>query len=865
MLKNLLRRLFGSANERLLRNFSGIVSSVNEIEPLIKKMTDEELCAQTTLFKERLEMGETLDEILPEAFATVREAAFRVLGQRHYDVQIIGGAILHKGMIAEMRTGEGKTLVSTLAVYLNALAGKGVHLVTVNDYLAKRDSEWMGRVHRFLGLRVGCILSVMDDEERSDAYACDITYGTNNQFGFDFLRDNMKFSLEERVQRPFYYAMIDEVDSILIDEARTPLIISGASDDSTDLYFKIDAVIPLLDPEDYEKDEKHKTVTLTEVGTDHVEKLFTDIGLLSHGTLYDAHNITLVHHLNQALRAYKLFTRDVDYIVKDDKVILIDEFTGRMMDGNRYSGGLHQALEAKEQVTVQRENQTLASITYQNYFRMYPKLSGMTGSGMTEAREFEDIYKLRVVEVPTNIKPKRIDYNDEIYRTYKEKIKAIIGLVQECHDRLQPVLVGTVNIEKSEKLSLALKKAGIPHQVLNAKYHEQEADIIAQAGRLGAVTIATNMAGRGTDIQLGGNLEALLSMEEHQNASDEEIRALTRKLEAERAQVKDVGGLYVIGTERHESRRIDNQLRGRAGRQGDPGASKFFISLEDDLMRLFGSERLDNMLVRFGLKEDEAIIHPYINTSIERAQKKIEARNYEMRKHVLKYDDVMNDQRKVSYEMRMDLMTADDIRDTVTEVRESVVSRLIDSCIPADSYSDQWDIDVLHEEVLRIVGKDLPVRQWSAEEGVGPQELKSKVLEAFEDHMTEKDRMYGEEFMKNAEKSLYLRVLDQMWKEHLLNLDHLRQGINLRAYAQKDPLNEYKREAFVLFQDMLEKIEETLISYLGHIHIPTSGFDEAPGPMMETDRPRISEVPRNADCPCGSGLRYKHCHGKMGS
>ena len=865
MLKSLLRKIFGSANERLLRNFSGIVASVNEIEPLIKKMTDDQLREQTVLFKERLKMGETLDEILPEAFATVREAAFRVLGQRHYDVQILGGAILHKGMIPEMRTGEGKTLVSTLAVYLNALTGKGVHLVTVNDYLAKRDSEWMGKIHRFLGLTVGCILSIMDDEERKEAYACDITYGTNNQFGFDFLRDNMKFSLEERVQRPFYYAIIDEVDSILIDEARTPLIISGASDESTDLYSKIDAIIPLLDTEDYEKDEKHKTVTLTEAGTDHVEKLFMEIGLLDHGTLYDAHNISLVHHLNQALRAYKLFTRDVDYIVKDNKVILIDEFTGRMMEGNRYSGGLHQALEAKEKVTIQRENQTLASITYQNYFRMYPKLAGMTGSGMTEAREFEDIYKLRVVEVPTNIKPKRIDHNDEIYRTHKEKVKAIIKLIQECHGRQQPVLVGTVSIEKSESLSLSLKKAGIPHQVLNAKYHEQEADIIAQAGRLGAVTIATNMAGRGTDIQLGGNLESLLSHTDVQNYNDQEIEELKQKFKEEREQVKAAGGLYVIGTERHESRRIDNQLRGRSGRQGDPGASKFFISLEDDLMRLFGSERLDNMLVKFGLKEDEAIIHPYINTSIERAQKKIEARNYEMRKHVLKFDDVMNDQRKVAYEMRMDLMTTDNIRSTIVEVRDSVVSRLIDNCIPANTYSDQWDMDILHEEVLRVVGKDLPVREWAEEEGIGPQELKSKVLAAFEDHMTEKDQDYGDIFMKNAEKTLYLRILDQMWKEHLLNLDHLRQGINLRAYAQKDPLNEYKREAFVLFQDMLEKVEENLISYLGHIHIPVSNFEQSPGLMMGTDRPKISEISRNADCPCGSGLRYKHCHGKIGS
>ncbi len=870
MLKGLLNRMFGSANERFLRTLQGTVVAVNEMEPLIKKMTDEQLRLQTVRFKERLEMGETLDELLPEAFATVREAALRVLGQRHYDVQILGGIILHKGMIAEMRTGEGKTLVSTLPVYLNALAGKGVHLVTVNDYLAKRDSEWMGQIHTFLGLTVGCVIHGIEDDERKKAYECDITYGTNNEFGFDFLRDNMKFSLDERVQRPFCYAIVDEVDSILIDEARTPLIISGPAEDSTDLYYKMNIIIPQLREQDYEKDEKHKTITLTETGTDHVEKLLTDIGLLKQGALYDVNNISLVHHINQALRAHKLFTRDVDYIVKDEKVIIIDEFTGRMMDGRRYSEGLHQALEAKEMVSVQMENQTLASVTYQNYFRMYTKLAGMTGSGMTEAHEFDDIYKLRVVETPTNIKPKRIDHDDEVYRTYSEKVKAIITLIKECHARMQPVLVGTISIEKSESLSVALFNAGIPHQVLNARYHEQEAEIISQAGRLGAVTIATNMAGRGTDIQLGGNFEEQFKKEFSPDMNEKEIESLKKRLIIEideaREKVRQAGGLYVIGTERHESRRIDNQLRGRAGRQGDPGASKFFLSLEDDLMRIFGSERLDSMLVKLGLKEDEAIVHPWINSAIERAQKKVEARNYEIRKHLLKFDDVMNDQRKVSYEMRMDLMTAVDIRGTMSEVRESVISRMIDRCIPEETYSDQWDIDILHEEILRVVGKDLPVHEWCDEEGIGPQELKSKVLAALEEHMSEKDSHYGEEFMKNAEKTLYLRILDQMWKEHLLNLDLLRQGIGLRAYAQKDPLNEYKREAFLLFQEMLAKLEEDVISYLGHLHIPTSSpnFDQTPGPSIETDSPKISEVSRNAECPCGSGLRYKHCCGKIG-
>ena len=869
MIKNIIRKIFGSANERFIRSLQKDVVTINEMESLIKKMSDDELRIQTSRFKERLEMGESLDELLPEAFATVREAAWRTLGQRHYDVQLLGGIVLHKGMISEMRTGEGKTLVGTLAVYLNALAGKGVHVVTVNDYLAKRDAEWMGEIYRFLGLSVGCIVHGLTDQQRQDAYMSDITYGTNNEFGFDLLRDNMKFSLNEKVQRPFYFALVDEVDSILIDEARTPLIISGPAEDSTDLYTKVNGIIPLLHAEDYEKDEKHRSITLTETGTDRIEQLLSDVGLLTTGALYDVQNISLVHHVNQALKAHKIFARDVDYIVKDYRVMIVDEFTGRMMEGRRYSEGLHQALEAKENVDVQMENQTLASITYQNYFRLYPKLAGMTGSGMTEAQEFEDIYKLRVVEIPTHIPPKRLDHDDEIYRTNVEKTRAIIKLIEECFERKQPILVGTISIEKSESLAAELKKHNIPHQVLNARYHEQEAEIIAQAGRPGSITIATNMAGRGTDIQLGGNIDMMLKQEVTPNMTFEEIEKIEKRLRIDISRDKEIvrnaGGLYVIGTERHESRRIDNQLRGRSGRQGDPGASKFFLALEDDLMRIFGSERMDNMLVKLGLKEDEAIFHPWINTAIERAQKKVEARNYEMRKHIVKYDDVMNDQRKVIYEMRMDLMTADEIRETITQIRESVIARLVDRCIPADTYSDQWDINNLHEEVLRVLGADIPVHAWCNEEGIGPYELKSKLFDALERHMIEKEDAFGEEFMIEAEKNLYLKILDQMWKEHLLSLDHLRQGINLRAYAQKDPLNEYKREAFLLFQDMMESLEEAVVAYLAHMHVPTRPvFQERRGPSItSTDTPTVTPVSRNADCPCGSGLRYKHCHGKI--
>ncbi|NBX03810.1 MAG: preprotein translocase subunit SecA, partial [Alphaproteobacteria bacterium] len=691
MLNALAKKLFGSANDRFVRSLQGKVNQINALEPQLERLSDEELRGRTTWFRERLAGGETVDNLLVEAFATVREAGKRALGMRHFDVQLIGGMVLHKGMIAEMRTGEGKTLVCTLAAYLNALPAKGVHVVTVNDYLAQRDSQWMGKLHQFLGLTVGCITHGMDDEERQAAYGCDITYATNNELGFDYLRDNMKYAREMMVHRPFHYAIVDEVDSILIDEARTPLIISGPTEDNSELYTKVDAQVKNLAATQYEKDEKQRSVTLTEDGVRHVEALLVSAGILIEGTsLYDIENVGLVHHVNQALKAHVLFTRDVDYIVKDDKVIIIDEFTGRMMEGRRYSEGLHQALEAKEKVDIQNENQTLASITFQNLFRMYPKLSGMTGTAMTEAGEFRDIYKLEVIDIPTNVQVLRLDGQDEIYRTAKEKYNAVIREIKVAHEKKQPVLVGTVSIEKSEYLSELLKKDGIPHQVLNARYHEQEAYIIAQAGRPGAVTIATNMAGRGTDIMLGGNAELRIAREPETDAE---------KIHAEVAQAKQdvlaAGGLLVIGTERHESRRIDNQLRGRSGRQGDPGASKFFLSLEDDLMRIFGYERMDAWLGKLGMKEDEAIQHPLMTRAIERAQQKVEARNYEVRKNLLKYDDVMNDQRKIIYEQRIELMEADEVTDTITSMRHSINEDMVSVYVPAKSYADAWQTEDL--------------------------------------------------------------------------------------------------------------------------------------------------------------------------
>ncbi len=911
MFAALARRLFGTANDRVVKSLQAKVSQINALEAAISPLSDADLAAQTTKFRARLDGGATIDDLLPEAFATVREAAKRTLGQRHFDVQLMGGMVLHDGKIAEMKTGEGKTLVATLPVYLNALSGKGVHVVTVNDYLAERDSNWMGQVYRFLGLTVGCIVHGLSDAERRAAYGADVTYGTNNEFGFDYLRDNMKFALEEMVQRPFNYAIVDEVDSILVDEARTPLIISGPAEDSSELYRAVDKLIPHLIPEDYEKDEKQRTVALTEAGQEHIEALLNEAGMLKGGGMYDIQNVTLVHHSTQALRAHKLFTRDVDYIVKSDKVIIIDEFTGRMMEGRRYSEGLHQALEAKEQVTIQVENQTLASITFQNYFRLYPKLAGMTGTASTEAAEFDEIYKLGVVEMPTNVPVSRLDADDEVYRTAVEKNNAIAAEIEAARARNQPVLVGTVSIEKSETLAELLKKKKIPHQVLNARYHDQEAMIISQAGRPGAVTIATNMAGRGTDIQLGGNLDMRLRMElgdlQDQAEIDRRTTAIKAEIEAARVIVREAGGLYVIGTERHESRRIDNQLRGRSGRQGDPGASKFFLSLEDDLMRIFGSERMDSMLRRLGLKEGEAIVHSWINKAIEKAQQKVEARNFEVRKNLLKYDNVMNDQRRVIYEQRREIMNAPDIAHTVSDMRHEVIGDLIAAHIPKNAYSEQWDTAGLQAEVLRIFGMDLPIVDWSKEEGIADESISERISDALDRLMAGKAANFGPEMMRMAEKSLLLQILDQGWKDHLLALDHLRQGIGLRAYGQRDPLNEYKKEAFEMFEAMLGKLRETTVGVLARIEMrpaPTEGyegqddsamayaggeepsglvsrrpapastslagqsappgwvFNEATGRYINPQDPETwGKVARNAPCPCGTGKKYKQCHG----
>lgn len=893
MFTTLFRKVFGSANDRYIKGLDKIVEQINGFEKAIEKLTDQALRGKTEEFRARLSQGETLDQLLPEAFAVVREASKRTLGQRHFDVQLKGGIILHRGMITEMKTGEGKTLTSSLPVYLNALTGKGVHVVTVNDYLAKRDSEWMGAIYKFLDLSVDCIVHELDDMERQIAYRADITYATNNELGFDYLRDNMKFRLEEMVQRPFNYGIVDEVDSILIDEARTPLIISGPAENSSELYAKLDQIIPHLAPEDYEKDEKARAVTLTEQGTEHIEQLLTKAGLLGGHSLYDIQNVAVVHHVNQALKAHKLFARDVDYMIKEGKVMIIDEFTGRVMEGRRYSEGLHQALEAKEHVEIQQENQTLASITYQNYFRLYPKLAGMTGTGVTEAAEFADIYKLEVLEVPTNEPVIRHDMDDEVYRTAREKYEAIIKLIEECRERKQPVLVGTVSIEKSELLSALLKQRNIPHNVLNAKFHEQEAKIIAEAGVPGAVTIATNMAGRGTDIKLGGNLEMRIAEETAHIEGVEQAAIRASEIEAEIARnaltVREAGGLFVLGTERHESRRIDNQLRGRSGRQGDPGASKFFLSLEDDLMRVFGSERLDSWLQKLGLEEGEAIIHPWINRALEKAQQKVEARNFDIRKQLLKYDDVMNDQRKVIYEQRREVMETADVHDFIVSMWEEVIDVLVKRFIPENAYADSWDVHSLHEECLRIFSLNLPIAEWADEEGIADAEITVRIHRAVLEHMDHKEQAYGPAMMRIAEKSLLLRSLDQQWKDHLLTLDHLRQGINLRAYGQRDPLNEYKSEAFEMFQDMLTRLRENVTGTLCHLkmgettpeQVETDIFEPAVAQDMtlhyhedpydpgETEDKTFKgmkdwgKTPRNAPCPCGSGKRYKQCHGKL--
>ena len=915
MLGALAKRVFGSANERLIRSFSRDVEAINAREAHFAAMSDAQLVAQTAAFKLQLAEGAKLDSLLVDAFAVVREASKRTLNMRHFDVQLLGGMVLHKGMITEMKTGEGKTLVATLPAYLNALTGRGVHIVTVNDYLAARDAQWMGAIFEFLGLRVGVIKHGLEDEERRDAYLCDITYATNNELGFDYLRDNMKFHREDMVQRPFHYAIVDEVDSILVDEARTPLIISGPTEDNSQLYVLVNKLMPKITPADYDKDEKARSVNLNEDGVAKMEALLKGANLLAEGTqLYDIENVGTVHHVNQALKAHMLFSRDTDYIVKDGKVIIIDEFTGRMMEGRRYSEGLHQALEAKEGVRIQNENQTLASITFQNYFRLYPKLAGMTGTAMTEAAEFADIYKLEVVEVPTQKPVARKDSDDEIYRTSDERDKAVVALIKECHARKQPVLVGTVSIDKSEAFAKRLKKEGIPHQVLNARYHEQEAQIIAQAGRPGGVTIATNMAGRGTDIMLGGNA-AMRIAQETRKAKDEAERArleavIREEIARDKETVIQAGGLFVIGTERHESRRIDNQLRGRSGRQGDPGASKFFLSLQDDLMRIFGSERMDAMLVKLGLKEGEAIFHPWMNKAIERAQSKVEQRNYEMRKTLLKFDDVMNDQRKVIYEQRIELMEAPDVSDTIRGMTDDVIEQLVHAYIPPGAYAEAWDPASLHNELRNVFGIDFPTVEWAKEEGIADEEIIQRLKAGVTRMLDEKAAALPPEIYKLGEKRMLLQTLDQLWKDHLLSLDHLRQGINLRAYAQREPLNEYKQEAFSLFEHMLNHLREVIVTRISRMQLRVTltedvmrtlkpqqtmqesrhdpaleglvqggveGLGVVPGTPREplkffSVRPEDRDpnnpatwgrVGRNDACPCNSGKKYKFCHGKL--
>ncbi|WP_226574879.1 preprotein translocase subunit SecA [Acuticoccus sediminis] len=945
MLGTLTKRIFGSANDRRVKGYRSRVDAINAAEPEFERLSDAELKAKTDELKAALAGGKSLDDILVPAFATVREAAKRVLGQRHYDVQLIGGMVLHERSIAEMKTGEGKTLVATLAVYLNALAGKGVHVVTVNDYLAERDAEWMGRVYRFLGMSTGIIVHGKSDRERKAAYDADITYGTNNEFGFDYLRDNLKYDIRQMVQRPHFYAIVDEVDSILIDEARTPLIISGPLEDRSEFYNTIDTFIPRLTPEDYEVDEKQRTAHFTEAGNEKLESILGEAGLLKGDSLYDALNVSVVHHLQQALRAHRLFQRDRDYIVKNGEVIIIDEFTGRMMPGRRYGEGLHQALEAKEKQPIQPENQTVASITFQNYFRMYEKLAGMTGTADTEAEEFMDIYKLDVVSIPTNLPIQRVDEDDQVYRTQEEKYKAVVDEIRTAHAKGQPILVGTTSIEKSEYLADRLRKEGFRQrdlsdpqaaikigetekggkpafQVLNARFHEQEAKIISQAGVPGAITIATNMAGRGTDIQLGGNADMLITEELGVLAEGEEMDAERKAKEAairERvAEAKkkalDAGGLFVLATERHESRRIDNQLRGRSGRQGDPGRSRFYLSLQDDLMRIFGSERMDGMLKRLGLEEGEAIVHPWINRALEKAQQKVEARNFDARKNVLKYDDVMNDQRKVIFEQRRELMQDEEVRETINGMRHEVVDAIVAKHIPEKAYPEQWDTKGLHDEVQGVFGIDAPVIDWANEEGIADEEIRERLKSAADEGAAKKVAKYGTDMWRQVEKSVLLQTLDHLWREHIAQLDHLRSVIGFRGYAQRDPLNEYKTEAFALFEAMLVELRTAVTGQLMHIEIqmregpppmpseeeidrlethhidPLTGDDDGEGELelagapdtgdaaearearaakragaerSATDPATWGKVSRNEPCPCGSGKKYKHCHGRV--
>ena len=912
MLGGLAKSIFGSSNDRYVKSLGGIVAKINAFEPAISALSDDALSAQTAMFRERLAQGATLDDLLPEAFATVREAAKRTLGQRHYDVQLIGGIVLHRGEIAEMRTGEGKTLVATLASYLNALPGTGVHVVTVNDYLAARDAEWMSNVYRFLGMTTGVIVPNITDQQRRDAYNADITYATNNELGFDYLRDNMKYDRESMVQRKFNFAIVDEVDSILIDEARTPLIISGPTDDKTDLYLRVDAIVKQLGETTYELDEKQKSIILTESGTELTERMLEEAGLLEGSNLYDFENTQIVHHVNQSLRANKMFKRDTDYIVKDDKVIIIDEFTGRMMDGRRWSDGLHQAVEAKEGVPIEPENQTMASITFQNYFRMYPVLSGMTGTASTEAAEFFDIYKMNVVTIPTNVAVKRVDEEDEFYKNTQDKFQAIAKKIKLHAEGGQPVLVGTVSIEKSELLSDFLVKEGVVHEVLNARQHEREAHIVAQAGRKSVVTIATNMAGRGTDIQLGGNVEFRINDELAGLAEgpdrDAAIARIKAEVAAEKAEVLAAGGLFVLGTERHESRRIDNQLRGRSGRQGDPGLSRFYLSLDDDLLRIFGPDTMFAKMMRSNIADGEAIGSKWLSKAIETAQRKVEARNYDQRKQVVEYDDVMNDQRKVIYEQRSDIMDADTVGDVVSDMRSETVNTLVGSACPPNSYPEQWDIDGLRAGVQDMLGIDPPFDAWLAEEAIDPELVEERVRDAADAHVAAKAASLDPETWTQVEKSILLQNLDHHWKEHLATLDALRQVVHLRAYAQKTPINEYKQEAFALFERMLGTIREDVTKTISHAQFQleqpqglpdlpdfiTSHFDPFTGLDDSNDfgsgndlglvttriaplaLPRLDggefgndpaqwegRVSRNAPCPCGSGKKYKQCHGAL--
>ncbi|OQM75460.1 preprotein translocase subunit SecA [Manganibacter manganicus] len=903
-LGGLARKVFGSANDRRVKSTRPRVEAINAMENEMRALSDAELQARTAKFRQDLANGASLDDLLVPAFATVREAARRVLGMRPFDVQLVGGMVLHDGGIAEMRTGEGKTLVATLPVYLNALPAKGVHVVTVNDYLASRDAEWMGRVYKFLGLSIGIIVHGLTDEERRDAYACDITYATNNELGFDYLRDNMKYERAQMVQRPHNFAIVDEVDSILIDEARTPLIISGPLEDRSETYNTVDTFIVKLVPADYEIDEKQKTATFTEEGTEKVENMLREAGLLKGGSLYDVENVGLVHHVNNALKAHQLFTRDKDYIVRNGEIVIIDEFTGRMMPGRRYSEGLHQSLEAKEHVQIQPENQTLASVTFQNYFRLYDKLAGMTGTALTEAEEFGNIYNLSVTEIPTNLPVKRIDEDDEVYRTVEEKYQAIVKEIKDARAKGQPILVGTTSIEKSEQLAERLNKEGLKDfEVLNARHHEREASIVAQAGKPGAVTIATNMAGRGTDIQLGGNAEMRIAEELAEMPEGPEREAREKEIHEDVARLKEkalaAGGLYVLATERHESRRIDNQLRGRSGRQGDPGRSKFYLSLQDDLMRIFGSERMDGMLTKLGLKEGEAIIHPWINKALEKAQTKVEARNFDIRKNLLKYDDVSNDQRKVVFEQRLELMDGDGLTETIAEMREGVIEEIVAKAIPENAYAEQWNIDGLKQDIAQYLNLDLPVDEWAKEEGIAEDDIRERITQATDAAANDRAARFGPDVMTYVERSVVLQTLDALWREHIVNLDHLRSVIGFRGYGQRDPLQEFKSEAFELFQAMLGNLRQAVTAQLMRVELVNQAAEAPPPEAPETFGSHIDgttgeddfadgetlvmtrsaaatvapedrdpnnpaswgKVGRNEPCPCGSGKKYKHCHG----